>query len=116
MLKSRAHDRFYKYDVTTWDDEKPEMEAELAFEFLKFWGTVTLEGEDAAGRQARRLMRPYELVTRAFVTAHEAIKEARARRLAGYTAARTGRFVQTRTEATIQKESRTIPSTMRSTS
>ena len=72
----------YQHDqkkVLYHENEQPEAEAKMAFDFLGRWGLVmgTPDGEDSAGRQQLKLMTPDELVDRAFTIAHIAIDRAR---------------------------------------
>lgn len=83
-IVARITKMFGKEEVSISKTEVHSDEANLAFSLIERWGMVAAQadGEDAAGRQKLRLMTPEELVERAFITAHLAFEESRARELA----------------------------------
>ena len=69
--------------ISLHETELLEFEAKLAIELLTKWGMVaaTEDGEDTAGRSKMRLLRPAEVVNRAFECAELALIKARTKGL-----------------------------------
>ena len=80
MIETKVNEKYAEtYRFTAHENEHPEAEAKLAFEFIKRWGLVMAadDGEDSVGRQKFRLATPQELIDRAFSIAHLAMDKAR---------------------------------------
>ena len=82
-LKSRVSAEYADKKITLYRTQAVEYEGELALALLERWGMVaaTDDGEDSTGRSKLALLRPEQVVERAFTVAHLAIKELDARGL-----------------------------------